>query len=49
MVDPTSVAIGAVAVYAVLIHMVVAYQYAKAQVGSETVNATEADLARGNE
>jgi len=45
MVDPTSIAIGAVAVYAVLVHMVLAYQYAARQASEDSLSATEADLA----
>jgi hypothetical protein len=44
MVDYTSILIGAVSVYAVLVHMVVAYLYAARQAGQDSVNATEAQV-----
>lgn len=45
MVDYTSVLIGAVSVYAVIIHMALAYLYAARQVGQDAVSAQEADVA----
>jgi len=45
MVDPTSIAIGAVAVYAVIVHMALAYLYAARQTAEDSLSATEADLA----
>jgi hypothetical protein len=45
MVDPTSIAVGAVAVYAIIVHMTLAYLYAARQAGEDSLSASEADLA----
>jgi len=48
MVDPLSVGLGAVGLYALVVHMVAAYLYATAETGAETVSATEADVLEGD-
>ncbi len=44
MVDPQSVIIGALAIYAVLLHIVVSYLYASLKYSQDTLSASEKDL-----
>jgi len=44
MIDPQSALIGALAIYAVIIHILLSYLYASLQHSKETLNATEKDL-----
>jgi len=44
MVDPQSVLIGALAIYAILIHIVLSYLYASLKYSENTLNAQEKDL-----
>jgi len=46
MVDPQSVLIGALAIYAILIHIVLSYLYASLKYSEDTLNATEKDLTQ---
>jgi len=43
--DPYSIALGAAAVYAVLLHMLVVYLATALKVSSDTLSATEKDLS----
>jgi len=43
--DPYSLALGAAAVYAVLLHMVVVYLATALKVSSDTLSAAEKDLS----
>lgn len=43
--DPTSIAIGAVAVYGIAIHMAVVYLATALKFSSDTLSAEEKDLA----
>lgn len=45
MVDYTSILIGAGGVYAVGVHMALAYLYAARQTGADTVSAVEKDIS----
>lgn len=44
-VEPTSIAIGAGGLYAVILHMSVVYLYTAKRYAEETLNAEEKDLA----
>jgi len=46
MVDPQSVLIGSLAIYAILIHIVLSYLYASLKYSKDTLNATEKDLTQ---
>jgi len=46
MIDPQSALIGALAVYAILIHVVLSYLYASLKYSKDTLNATEKDLTQ---
>jgi hypothetical protein len=44
MIDPQSALIGALAIYAILIHILLSYLYASLKYSKDTLNATEKDL-----
>ena len=45
MVDYVSVLLGGLGVYAVIVHMLLAYLYASRQVGAQSVSSVEQDIA----
>jgi len=49
MVDPTSVALGAGAVYILVLHMTVTYLAAALKASRDSVSATEADVLSGGQ
>jgi len=46
MIDPQSALIGALAVYAILVHILLSYLYASLKYSENTLNATEKDLTQ---
>jgi len=44
MVDPQSALIGALAIYAILVHILLSYLYASLKYRKDTLNAQEKDL-----
>jgi hypothetical protein len=44
MIDPQSALIGALAIYAILVHILLSYLYASLKYSQDTLNATEKDL-----
>ena len=46
MIDPQSALIGALAVYAIFVHILLSYLYASLKYSKDTLNATEKDLTQ---
>jgi len=46
MIDPQSALIGALAIYAVIVHILLSYLYASLKYSKDTLNAQEKDLTQ---